>query len=116
MVILAVVPYLYLRRRDVVLPEWQTVVVAIPLVLVPLLMAIAALSRVLMTWTTTRANGGTFADFPALEELWIGGNLLTAITPLADRPSLTGVDLEGSDQVIGMDALRARNIYVGGFA
>lgn len=64
------------------------------------------------------SDAATFAGFPALEELWVGGNLLTDITPLADLPSLTGVDLEGADpgKTVGLDDLRARNIYVGGLA
>jgi len=64
------------------------------------------------------SDAATFAGFPALEELWVGGNLLTDITPLADLPSLTGVDLEGAElgKTVGLDDLRARNIYVGGLA
>lgn len=61
------------------------------------------------------SDAATFAGFPALEELWVGRNLLTDVTPLVDLPSLTGVDLEGADldRTVGLDALRARNIYVG---
>lgn len=64
------------------------------------------------------ADAGTFAGFTSLEELWVGGNLLTDVTPLAALPSLTGVDLEGAEpsRLIGLDVLRTRNIYVGGFA
>jgi len=55
------------------------------------------------------------AGFPALEELWVGRNLLTDVTSLVDLPSLTGVDLEGADpdKTIGLDQLMARSIYVG---
>jgi internalin A len=61
------------------------------------------------------ADAGTFTGFAELEELWLGGNLLTDVTPLAALPSLTGVDLEGADPgtTVGLDDLRARNIYVG---
>ena len=61
------------------------------------------------------SDAATFAGFPALEELWVGRNLLTDVTPLVDLPSLTGVDLEGADldRTVGLDALKARNIYVG---
>lgn len=64
------------------------------------------------------ADAATFVGFTALEELWVGGNLLTDVTPLAALPALTGVDLEGAEpsELIGLDVLRARNIYVGGFA
>lgn len=60
----------------------------------------------------------TFAGFASLEELWVGGNLLTDVTPLAALPALTGVDLEGAEpsKLVGLDVLRARNVYVGGFA
>ena len=64
------------------------------------------------------SDAATFHGFPALEELWVGGNLLTDVTPLADLPSLTGVDLEGAEpgKTVGLDDLRARNIFVGGLA
>jgi internalin A len=64
------------------------------------------------------ADARTFAGFVTLEELWAGGNLLTDVTPLAALPALTGVDFEGtmSSTLVGLDALRARKIYVGGFA
>ena len=64
------------------------------------------------------SDAATFDGFPALEELWVGGNLLTDVTPLADLPSLTGVDLEGAEpgKTVGLDDLRARNIFVGGLA
>jgi len=61
------------------------------------------------------SDAATFAGFPALEELWVGRNLLTDVTSLVDLPSLTGVDLEGADpdKTIGLDQLMARSIYVG---
>ena len=64
------------------------------------------------------ADARTFAGFATLEELWVGGNRLTDVTPLAALPALTGVDFEGtmSGTLAGLDVLRARNVYVGGFA
>ena len=64
------------------------------------------------------SDARTFTGFPALNELWLGNNPLTDVTPLADLPSLTGVDLEGLDPTttIGIDVLQSRNIYVGGRA
>jgi hypothetical protein len=43
---------------------------------------------------------------------------LTDITPLADLPSLTGVDLEGADptKAAGLAELTARKAFVGGLA
>jgi len=64
------------------------------------------------------ADARTFAGFATLEELWVGGNRLTDVTPLAALPALTGVDFEGTDSgsLVGLDVLRARKVYVGGFA
>jgi internalin A len=64
------------------------------------------------------ADAHTFAGFATLEELWVGGNRLTDVTPLAALPALTGVDFEGTDSgsLMGLDVLRARKVYVGGFA
>jgi internalin A len=54
----------------------------------------------------------------AVEELSIGGNPLTDIGPLHDMPALEGVDLSGSDptRITGVEALRAKGIFVGGLA
>ena len=60
----------------------------------------------------------TVAHCRAVDELWIGGNPLTDIRPLQDMPALTGVDLSESDPtaIIGVEALRARGVFVGGLA
>jgi internalin A len=53
----------------------------------------------------------------SLDELWLGRNPLTDVSPLVALPALTGVDLEGvAPSTPGVAELRARGVYVGGFA
>lgn len=53
----------------------------------------------------------------SLEELWLGGNPVTDLTPLLGLASLTGIDLEGIDpHTSGVDQLRQHGVYVGGLA
>jgi internalin A len=64
------------------------------------------------------SDASTVAACPAVDELWIGGNPLTDVRPLRDMPALTGVDLAESDSTVltGVEALRARGVFVGGLA
>ncbi|MDP9830131.1 leucine-rich repeat domain-containing protein [Kineosporia succinea] len=64
----------------------------------------------------TRAN--SLERLPTVDELWLGGNPVTDLRPLTRMPKLLGVDLEGSDpaRLTGVDELREKNVYVGGFA
>ena len=62
-------------------------------------------------------DAGTFVGFESLTELWVGGNPLTDVSQLATLPALLGVDLEEADPTtVGIDALEAHGIYVGGRA
>lgn len=63
-------------------------------------------------------EAATLAECPAVDELWIGGNPLTDLGPLRDMPALEGVDLSESDptRVTGIEALRAKGVFVGGLA
>jgi Leucine-rich repeat (LRR) protein len=63
-------------------------------------------------------DAGTLAGCPAVEQLSLGANPLTDLTPLLELPSLIGVDLSETDPagLTGIDELRARGVYVGGLA
>ncbi|WP_433289354.1 leucine-rich repeat domain-containing protein [Pseudonocardia sp. CA-142604] len=63
-------------------------------------------------------DAATLAGCRAVEELSIGGNPLTDVGPLRDMPALKGVDLSESDstRLAGIEALRAKGIFVGGLA
>jgi hypothetical protein len=53
----------------------------------------------------------------SLGELRLGRNPIADVSPLWALPALTGVDLEGVDPTTpGVTELRARGVYVGGFA
>ncbi|GAA3096779.1 hypothetical protein GCM10010464_70390 [Pseudonocardia yunnanensis] len=63
-------------------------------------------------------DAATLAGCPAVKELSIGGNPLADVGPLRDMPALEGVDLSESDptRVTGIEALRAKGVFVGGLA
>jgi internalin A len=64
------------------------------------------------------SDAATLAGCPAVNELSIGGNPLTDVGPLRDMPALGGVDLSESDPTLlrGIEALRAKGVFVGGLA
>jgi len=80
--------------------------------------------QALPTLTTLDVSGNrirdaaTLAGCPAVDELSIGGNPLTDVGPLRDMPALEGVDLSESDstRLTGIEALRAKGVFVGGLA
>jgi hypothetical protein len=83
---------------------------------------LAPLGR-LAALTSLDVSGNQVADVSGLagaqrlDELWLGRNPLTDITRLTALPALTGVDLEGVDPATpGVAELRARGVFVGGFA
>jgi Leucine-rich repeat (LRR) protein len=63
-------------------------------------------------------DAATLAGCSAVDELSIGGNPLTDVGPLRDMPALKGVDLSASDstRLTGIEALRAKGVFVGGLA
>jgi internalin A len=64
------------------------------------------------------SDASTVAGCAAVDELWIGGNPLTDVRPLRNMPAPTAVDLAESDATVltGVEALRARGVFVGGLA
>jgi internalin A len=81
------------------------------------LQALPALTSVDVSGNRIR-DAAMLAGCRAVEELSIGGNPLTDVGPLRDMPALEGVDLSESDshRLTGVEALRAKGIFVGGLA